>query len=129
MPRLWHHGLHDDTVLVGLTMQILCAFDDLAENSAKGFEVAWQGQQLQILVARRDGHVYAYRNLCPHRGTTLDWLPDQFMDADRQYLQCATHGALFRLEDGTCIAGPCVGKQLSPLAAEVREGMVVLLEN
>lgn len=110
-------------------MQILCAFDDLAENSAKGFELAWQGQQLQVLIARRDGRVYAYRNLCPHRGTTLDWLPDQFMDPDRQYLQCATHGALFRLEDGTCIAGPCVGKQLSPLAAEVREGMVVLLGN
>jgi nitrite reductase/ring-hydroxylating ferredoxin subunit len=29
-----------------------------------------------------------------------------------QYIQCATHGALFRFEDGLCLAGPCPGKHL-----------------
>lgn len=108
-------------------MQILCAFDDLMENTAKGFALSVQGQAANILVVRRGGQVYAYRNVCPHRGTTLDWLPDQFMDPEATYLQCATHGALFQVEDGLCIAGPCVGKQLSPVAVAVHAGNVVLL--
>lgn len=108
-------------------MHKLCAFDDLTENSAKGFELSLQGEAVNILVARRNNRAYAYRNVCPHRGTTLDWLPDQFMDPEATYLQCATHGALFRVEDGACVAGPCVGKSLAPLSVEVREGWVVLV--
>lgn len=108
-------------------MQILCAFDELAENSGKGFRLPLQDAPAGIFVVRRAGRAYAYRNVCPHRGTTLDWLPDQFMDPEREYIQCATHGALFRVEDGVCVAGPCVGKKLSPLPAEVRDGQIVLL--
>jgi nitrite reductase/ring-hydroxylating ferredoxin subunit len=109
-------------------MRILCGFDELAERSGKGFQLQLQGATVNVVVVRRAGRVYAYRNVCPHRGTTLDWLPDQFMDPDREYLQCATHGALFRVDDGVCIAGPCVGKSLSPLLVDVRDGQVLLLQ-
>jgi len=109
-------------------MQVLCAFDELDESSGKGFKLPLQGVPADIFVVRRDGHVYAYRNVCPHRGTTLDWLPDQFMDPEREYIQCATHDARFRVEDGVCVAGPCVGKKLSALPVEVRDGQIVLLQ-
>ena len=32
---------------------------------------------------------------------------------------CATHGALFRIEDGHCLSGPCVGESLTPLPVSI----------
>lgn len=63
--------------------------------------------------------MYVYKNRCPHRGVGLEWLPDQFLDSSASLIQCATHGALFLIEDGECIAGPCEGKSLTAL--ECRE--------
>ena len=67
---------------------------------------------------------------CDHAspaGTPLDWVPDRFMNADGSRLMCHTHGALFRIEDGHCIAGPCAGDALRPLAVEVDgAGQVIL---
>ncbi|SRR5690606_4009617 len=109
-------------------MRVLCAFDELDENAGKGFELPLHGSLQRIFVVRRGGQVYGYHNVCPHRGTTLDWLPDQFMDPECRYLQCATHGALFRVEDGHCVAGPCAGKRLAPVTVTVHDGQVLLLD-
>jgi nitrite reductase/ring-hydroxylating ferredoxin subunit len=110
-------------------MQILCAFDDLEENGSKGFELPMHGRTTSIFIVRRGGSVYGYRNVCPHRGTTLDWLPDRFLDPGREYIQCSTHDARFRVEDGFCVAGPCVGRSLAPVEVGVRDGQVVLLDD
>lgn len=53
------------------------------------------------------GKYYAYRNHCPHVGTPLDWLPNQFFSEDGAMLLCHTHGALFEPTTGECMAGPC----------------------
>ena len=67
-------------------------------------------------------------NSCPHTGGPLDWVEDQFLDLDRRHILCATHGALFRIEDGHCLAGPCKGKGLTAVAIVVAEGEVRLAE-
>ena len=77
-------------------------------------------------MARRGTAVHGYVNTCPHAGSPLDWVPDRFMSADGRHLLCATHGALFRVDDGFCIAGPCAGASLRPVAVTVRDGLVVL---
>ena len=60
---------------------------------------------------------FAYVNDCPHAHTPLDWQPDQFMDVERRFIQCATHGALFEPDTGLCVHGPCRGKSLTePIA-------------
>lgn len=107
-------------------MEILCRFDELAENASRGFELVGPSGPEHIFVVRRDGRVYGYRNVCPHRGTNLDWLPDQFLDPDRRYIQCATHDARFQVEDGFCVAGPCIGRSLTPVAVAVEGEHVVL---
>jgi nitrite reductase/ring-hydroxylating ferredoxin subunit len=56
----------------------------------------------------------------------LEWQPNQFLDYEKQFIQCATHGALFGIDDGICIAGPCPGEQLEALPVEVRDGEVWL---
>lgn len=62
-----------------------------------------------LILIRYQGELYCYANCCPHQGTELDWQPGVFLSPDRQWLQCATHGALFDIPSGRCIAGPCKG--------------------
>jgi nitrite reductase/ring-hydroxylating ferredoxin subunit len=95
-------------------MHFLCPSADLADASSRGFEV----EGLAVLAVRREGRVYLYRNLCPHRGVRLEWQPDQFLDSSASLIQCARHGALFLMESGECVAGPCAGEQLQALACQ-----------
>ncbi|MEF9673116.1 Rieske (2Fe-2S) protein [Pseudomonas sp. MWU13-2100] len=92
-------------------MKFLCDSNNLADNSSRGFEV--DGRPL--LAVRRDGRVYVYLNRCPHRGIALEWQPDQFLDPSASLIQCATHGALFLIESGECVAGPCAGQSLAAI--------------
>ncbi len=105
-------------------MQPLCALADLSDPGSRGFRVWRDGAPVEIFLVRRHGRVFAYRNSCPHTGGPLDWVPDRFLDVDERLIQCATHDALFRIEDGRCIAGPCAGQALVAVPVEVREGQV-----
>jgi nitrite reductase/ring-hydroxylating ferredoxin subunit len=106
-----------------MTRWRLCAEAGLPEPGARGFFAAG----LELLLARRGSAIFAYENRCPHQGTTLDWAPDRFMSSDGELLQCATHGALFRIEDGLCVFGPCQGQRLTPLRIERVDGDVWLV--
>jgi nitrite reductase/ring-hydroxylating ferredoxin subunit len=55
----------------------------------------------------------AYLNQCRHLPIPLDAASRDFL-RDGQ-LQCATHGARYRIEDGVCVAGPCRGSALLAL--------------
>ncbi|WP_051311485.1 Rieske (2Fe-2S) protein [Zooshikella ganghwensis] len=90
----------------------LCTVDEIPPNTSKGFTVGKQ----TIFVVNRAGQFHAYLNRCPHLGIRLEWQPDQFLDTDARLIQCATHGALFLIETGLCIAGPCAGQHLTKLA-------------
>ncbi len=89
----------------------LCSTSDIPEGGAKGFEV--QGKKLVALNYR--DQIYIYENSCPHRSIPLEWQPDQFLDYEKTFIQCATHGALFKIDTGECIAGPCVDDQLNKI--------------
>ncbi len=104
---------------------MLCRIADIPDGGGKWF-VLDRAENDAIFVLRRGDRLFAYRNRCPHRGTPLDWLPDRFIDAAGEYILCATHGALFRFEDGVCIAGPCSGARLEPVQIR-REGDFVQL--
>lgn len=100
----------------------LCAPDELAEGRSRGF--ALDGDKL--FAVRKDGQVYVYRNRCPHRGIALEWQADQFLDASASLIQCATHGALFLIDSGECVAGPCAGQSLTALpCTETADGIWV----
>lgn len=104
----------------------LCRLDDLAEGSPRGFELGAGTDRLDLLVLRQGSRVVAYRNECPHAGSPLDLLPDQFLSPDGRHLQCHTHGALFRIADGMCIAGPCLGRALAPVAVRAEDEALVI---
>ncbi|MDO6515235.1 MULTISPECIES: Rieske (2Fe-2S) protein [Neptuniibacter] len=101
----------------------LCSYSDIPEGDAKGFEI--QGKKLVALNYRNE--IYIYENSCPHRSIPLEWQPDQFLDYEKTFIQCATHGALFKIDTGECIAGPCVEDQLNKIAF-IRQGDDILID-
>lgn len=92
-------------------MKFLCSSPDLPESQSRGFEV----DGLKLMAVRRAGQVFVYQNRCPHRGVPLEWEPDRFLDDSHSLIQCATHGALFLIESGECVAGPCAGQSLGAI--------------
>lgn len=107
----------------------LCRLADLEDPGSKGFNLGEPGRPRALFLVRQGEQVYAYENHCPHAGSPLDWLPDRFLSADQRHIQCATHDALFRIEDGLCVAGPCPGQRLRSLPLEIRDGTVWLVDS
>lgn len=108
------------------TEHALCRLDDLADPGSRGFDVTLSGRPESILIVRRGEAVYGYINRCPHAGSPLDWMPDQFLNLEKTHIQCATHDAMFVIESGDCVAGPCVGDRLEPVALTIVDGWVRL---
>lgn len=110
-----------------MTDRPLCRLDEIADPGAKGVTVETPEGRRELVIVRRLGHVFAYENSCPHIGTPLDFMPDQFLTRDQRHLLCSTHGALFEIATGLCIHGPCKGRSLRALAVAVRDGQVALV--
>jgi nitrite reductase/ring-hydroxylating ferredoxin subunit len=105
----------------------VCRREQLADGGrAVHFAIASQGQALPAFAIAHDGDVRAYVNICPHRGTSLDWQPGEVFDESGLYLICATHGALFAPDTGLCVAGPCQGAYLRKIPLKLEAGNVVL---
>ncbi len=98
---------------------LLCSLDDLDDPGARGFYIEDASGVAAIFVVRRGDNVFGYLNQCPHMGVSLEWTPDQFLNIDGTLIQCSTHGAQFRIDDGYCVYGPCSGQALAPLALSV----------
>lgn len=103
-------------------MITLLAIEDLEEGTSKGLE----HNNHYLFAVKKDDQVFLYRNRCPHLGTPLEWEEDRFLDADGALIQCSTHGALFRIEDGHCLVGPCQGKHLQAVPFHIENGLLMV---
>ncbi len=101
-------------------MRALCHLADIPNHQSRGFTV----DEKSLFIIRKDDRVFAYINSCPHLGIQLEWLPDKFLDMDGDLIQCSTHGALFTIEQGECVAGPCSGQRLAAIATTITNGEV-----
>ncbi|RMJ02517.1 Rieske [2Fe-2S] domain protein [Marinobacter litoralis] len=109
--------------------QTACPAHDLVPGKFVEFRlkekaVEPEGMPLTGFVFLDNGTPRAYLNVCPHLGIELNWMPGRFMDADNLFIQCSTHGALFKPGTGECIAGPCQGDALTELDVREREGLI-----
>ena len=105
----------------------LCRLDDIEDGGSAGLVAEIDGLPTGLIVVRQGDAVFIYVNTCPHIGAPLDFEPGRFLNLERDLIQCAMHGALFRIGDGHCVQGPCVGRHLTPITSEVREGQVWLV--
>jgi nitrite reductase/ring-hydroxylating ferredoxin subunit len=107
--------------------RVVCRLAEL-ERGARGFTLGCGEWPLRIFVVRAGDAVHGYLNRCPHAGHRLDLLPERFLTADGTLILCSSHGALFEKSTGYCVAGPCAGRSLTPVALQVRCGLVMLAD-
>ena len=105
---------------------VLCRLDDLPSPGAKGFEFTSGDMPFRGFVVRRGDELFGYLDVCPHSGWPLAVNDARRLTKDGQFLLCTGHGALFRIEDGRCVAGPCEARMLEPWPVAVRDGDVVV---
>ncbi|MDP4796933.1 MAG: Rieske (2Fe-2S) protein [Rhodospirillales bacterium] len=103
---------------------LLCAVDDVPEDGSQAFIAELGERQVAVMVIRKGDGVFVYENSCPHIGAPLDFISGQFLNHERTHIMCSTHAALFQIEDGFCISGPCEGDHLIQINADVRGGNV-----
>lgn len=116
-------SLNDEGEIPGPALALVSAIEDGGFAEAE----ATVDDSPESLILHRDGAaVRAWLNVCPHAGRRLDWAPGKFLKSKDGLLVCAVHGASFELQRGECVAGPCRGDALRPVAIEVRDGKVFL---
>ena len=102
----------------------LCQTDAIADPGSKSFELKQGRKTVALFVVHKDGKFSGYINSCPHTGVNLEWQEDQFLDMDNMFIQCSTHDALFEIDTGLCIAGPCVGDSLDAVDLIIENGQI-----
>lgn len=100
-----------------------CSLEELPASGSMGFG---DGSTDSVFAVCRNGVVHVYRNRCPHAGAPLNWMPHRFLDRTGQYIICSSHGALFEIDSGACVAGPCAGQGLMSVPFEIRNGEIWL---
>jgi nitrite reductase/ring-hydroxylating ferredoxin subunit len=104
---------------------LLCASSALAERGAAHvFDVLHFREPARAFVLRYDGRVVAWLNRCLHVPTEMDWQIGEFLDADREFIICSTHGAMYEPLSGRCAGGPCGRGRLTPIDVFERDGQV-----
>lgn len=95
---------------------------DLAEGAAGCWSVTDGVREIPVVVVRAGGTLHAFLNNCPHAGVRLDWATGSVCQEGSTLLRCSMHGALFEPASGKCVAGPCKGGALVPIASEAAGG-------
>ena len=108
--------------------RVICRIAELADPGARAFTAGAGEWPLRGFVVRRNNTVRAFVNHCPHQGHPLNLRPDAFLTPDRALILCSSHGAMFEIETGLCVAGPCAGERLKSVPVSVEAGLVLLGE-
>lgn len=96
----------------------------LGPDGTREFVFGMGPSAFRMFVVYRGGHINAYLNLCPHYSSPLNIEDNEFLSPDGEALMCRRHFALFRIEDGLCVSGACVGRTLDRVPVVVRDGHI-----
>ena len=110
------------TTPAGIT---LCALDDVADRAARNFVIEMRAGRFHGFVVRRGAAVFGYADKCPHMGLPLAQLLDGYLTPDGAHIACSWHGAIFGVDNGGCLGGPCAGHGLTRWPVQVRNGFIV----
>ena len=109
-----------------MTTNRLCALSDIEDGDSGAIFANHDGRLQGFIVVRQGDQAFVYINSCPHIGAPLDFTPGQFLTSEKDYILCSSHGALFRIEDGHCVSGPCAEQKLTAVAIEIRKREIYL---
>ena len=102
----------------------LCNLSELPDGHSRGFLI----DDKPVFAVNSEQRIHVYHNRCPHLGIELEWVPDQFLTDDATLIQCSTHGALFTVDNGLCVAGPCQGERLEAIPSRI-DGEYIVIES
>jgi len=111
---------------VSETVIVVCRADALGEKQTAKFKIGSGKHAREGFVIRCDGEIHAWRNECRHVPMTMDWTENRFLSRDGCWIQCSTHGALYEIATGLCVAGPPSGQSLHRLPVAVENGDIVV---
>jgi nitrite reductase/ring-hydroxylating ferredoxin subunit len=109
--------------------RVICALSELEDPGAREFTMGRGDWPLRGFVVRRGIEIRAYVNHCPHAGHALNLRPHAFLAPDAPLIQCSSHGALFEIESGLCLAGPCPGARLRAIRLRIERGYVLVADD
>ena len=101
-------------------------FEDIEDPGCREFSIGDGDWPFKGFVVRQGNQVYAYQNYCRHVGHPLNWAPDSFLTKDRTQIICSSHGAVYEIDSGLCIGGPCLGKELRRVECDVLDGTIIV---
>jgi nitrite reductase/ring-hydroxylating ferredoxin subunit len=104
---------------------VVARVGELGPGETRKFVFRRDGREIEAFVLNFEGTLYAYLNRCRHIAMTMDWVENQFLTEDGQFIQCATHGACYRPDTGECVYGPPVGKVLVSVPLTIRGEEIV----
>lgn len=87
--------------------------DAIPDGAARNYVLQLRSGRFHGFVVRRGDSVFGYVDRCPHVGLPLAQELDDYLTPEGGLIRCSWHGALFRVEDGGCVGGPCAGQRLS----------------
>ena len=99
--------------------------DQIADPGARNYVLQIGDKRFHGFVVRRGEAAFGYVDRCPHAGLPLAQELDRYLTPDGELIMCSWHGAVFTVEEGACVGGPCVGARLSLWPVEAREGRIV----
>nr|WP_221364159.1 Rieske (2Fe-2S) protein [Sphingomonas jinjuensis] len=99
--------------------------DAIPDGKARNYVLQLRAGRFHGFVVRGGDSVHGYLDRCPHAGVPLAQTLDDYLTPKGDLIACSWHGALFTIESGTCVGGPCVGQALTPWPVTVRDGTIV----
>jgi len=102
----------------------LAPLASIANGAARNFVLQMRAGRFHGFVVRQGETVHGYVDRCPHAGVPLAQTLDDYLTPSGELIACSWHGALFRIEDGRCVGGPCVGQQLTRWPVAVIDGVI-----
>lgn len=99
--------------------------DLIPDPGARNYVLQIGDRRFHGFVVRRGGEAFGYVDRCPHAGLPLAQVLDRYLTEDGGLVACSWHGALFEIDTGACVGGPCVGARLTPWPVRVEGGAIV----
>lgn len=106
----------------------ICSLEEMSDLQGAAFETKTSMGARQIFVVRKGRQFFGYVNSCPHTGAPLNIVPGGFLSYDKKHILCSTHGALFEIDSGYCVSGPCKNDSLVPVSLEKKNGYLFVDE-
>lgn len=100
----------------------------IPDGGARNYVLQMRAGRFHGFVVRRGGEAWGYVDRCPHMGLPLAQVLDQYLAPGGDLIACSWHSALFALDTGLCVGGPCAGARLTRWPVAVIDGDLVTAE-